>query len=202
MSLPRLVAVLLAGCALASCQDGGRTPGEGRGTQEGMPRLPLRVAHDLTVKRIEFGILTTDAAGNEHFLPATELPAVDGQVFGWVAEFATTRGSVRWQEHLTLPAPPADWGDAANDPDVLISTDGKAVAAQGEDAVENGGLSRFYWSLATGDPAGEYQLDVAIEGRTVAHFRFRVPAVVQEQALLVDAGVRGPTWLARGVARP
>ena len=167
-----------------------------------MARLPLRVAHDLTVKHIAFGILTTDAAGNEHFLPATEVPAVDGQVFGWVAEFATTRSTVRWQEHLTLPAPPADWGDAANDPDVLISADGKAVAAQGEDPVENSGLSRFYWSLATGDPAGDYQLDVAIEGRTVAHFRFRVPLVVQEQALLVDAGARAPTFVERAAGRP
>jgi hypothetical protein len=59
------------------------------------------------------------------------------------------------------------------------------VVAQGEDAVEAGELQRFYWSLAPGDPAGEYELEVAIEGRPVAHFRFRVPAPVAERPLLV-----------------
>jgi hypothetical protein len=59
------------------------------------------------------------------------------------------------------------------------------VVAQGEDLVADGELQRFYWTLAPGDPAGEYVLDVAVEGRPVAHFRFRVPAPVQETPMLV-----------------
>jgi hypothetical protein len=185
--MPRIapLAVLLA---LTAC---GRAGLPAAPPAQGLARLPLRVAHDLTVKSVEFGILSVDADGNEHFLPSAEVPAVDGQVFGWVAELSTTRATVHWQEQLRLPAPPLDWGDAANDPDILISKDGTSVAAHGEDSVEDSGLSRFYWSLASGDPAGDYELDVAIEGRTVAHFRFKVPAVVQEQSLLVDA--RAPT---------
>jgi len=149
------------------------------------PHVPMRIGPDLVIKKVQFGILRTTAEGEDHFEPASEVPAEDGQVFGWVVEIDTTRESLHWQEYLKLPRPPADWGDAADDPDVLISKDGKSAVAQGEDLVEDGELSRFYWSLAAGDPAGDYELDLAIEGRPVAHFTFRVPTVVQEKAILV-----------------
>jgi hypothetical protein len=150
-----------------------------------VPRLPLRVAADLVVRRAQFGILETTPEGEEHFVPAKEIPAQDGQVFGWIVDVETTRPSLHWQEHLKLPRPPADWGDAASDPDVLISSDGRSVVAQGDDLVEDGELSRFYWALAPGDPAGDYEMDVAVEGKPVAHFAFRVPAPVQEKPILV-----------------
>src|SRR5271169_3172851 len=155
------------------------------------PRLPLRVAADLVVKRAQFGILETTPDGEEKFVPAKEIPAEDGQVFGWVVDVETSRASLHWQEHLKLPHPPADWGDAASDPDVLIAADGRSVASQGDDLVEDGELSRFYWALAPGDPAGDYEMDVAVEGKSVAHFAFRVSAPVQEKPMLVSYGTRG-----------
>jgi hypothetical protein len=154
------------------------------------PRLPLRIGPDLVIKRVQFGILETTPEGDDRFVPANEVPAEDGQVFGWVVELDTTRETLHWQEYLRLPRPPADWGDAATDPDVLISKDGKGAVAQGEDPVEDGELQRFYWSLAAGDPEGDYELDLAVEGRPVAHFSFRVPAPVQEKAILVRNGAR------------
>lgn len=152
----------------------------------GPVQLPLRLAPDVIVRRAEFGVLEATAEGEERFVPGTALPAVEGTTFGWVLEIDTPRDSLHWQEHLRLPKAPADWGDAGDDPDVLIARDGKSVAAHGEDALDDGELRRFYWTLSTGDPAGEYELDVAIEGRTVAQFRFRVPGPVQEQAILVS----------------
>ena len=148
-------------------------------------RMPLRIAPDVLVKRAQFGLLETTPDGEERFIPTTDVPAEDGRLFGWVLEIETRRESLHWQEHLRLPRPPVDWGDAADDPDILISKDGKSVVAQGEDTVEDGELSRFYWTLAPGDPGGDYELDVAIEGKTVAHFRFRVAATVQEKPILV-----------------
>jgi len=157
------------------------------------PHLPLRLAPDLVIRRVQFGILETSADGEEHFTATPSVPPDDGQVFGWKLELDTTRASLRWQEHLQLPAPPADWGDVASDPDALISRDGKSVIAQGEDLVEDGELSRFYWALASGDPAGDYQLDLAVEGRPVAHFSFKVASPVKEKAILVqNSGPRGP----------
>ena len=149
------------------------------------PRLPMRIGPDLVIRRVQFGILKTAADGDDKFVPADEVPAEDGQVFGWILELETTRESLHWQEYLRLPRPPADWGEAATDPDVLISKDGKSAVAQGEYLVEDGELSRFYWSLAAGDPEGDYELDLAVEGRPVAHFAFHVPAPVQEKAILV-----------------
>ena len=150
------------------------------------PHLPVRIAPDVVVRRAQFGILESGAGGDDRFVPAQELPAEDGQVFGWVLEVDTSRPSLHWQEHLRLPRAPADWGEAANDPDVLISSDGKTVVAQGEDLVEDRELSRFYWSLAAGDPAGDYELDLAVEGKPVAHFTFSVPRAVHEKAMLVS----------------
>src|SRR5215472_16476751 len=185
------VLCLLSLALLAGCDGRPATAFAHRASQvrnaAAAPRLPLRIAHDLTVTGVRFGILKTDASGEDQFVATDEVPAVDGQVFGWVVEVSTSRSSVRWQEHLRLPAPPADWGDPANDPDILISKDGKSVAAQGEDDIEDGNLSRFYWSLASGDPGGYYELDIAIEGKAVAHFRFHVATPVQEQSLLVRA---------------
>jgi hypothetical protein len=180
---------LLLGCALMLAACAQRHPGAHHTafawTRAATPRLPLRIAPDLIVRRAEFGVLDTTADGDEHFEAATEVPAEDGRVFGWVLEVDTARESLHWQEHLRLPRPPADWGDAATDADVLISQDGKSAVAEGDDLVEDGELSRFYWSLAAGDPPGVYELDVAVEGKPVAHFSFRVPAPVQEKAILV-----------------
>ncbi len=151
----------------------------------GGPALPLRIAPDLTVRTVHFGLLKSEEGSDDQFVATDDIPAIDGQAFGWIIEVDTTRKTLHWQEHLRMPEPPADWGDAASDPALTISKDGKSVVAQGEDDVEDNELSRFYWSLATGDPAGEYQLDVAVEGHQVAHIRFRVPATVREQTLLV-----------------
>ena len=201
-SLPLLLAGLLL---LGAC---GRAPGKaGENGGNGViaaaqadqplpaPTLPLVIAPDLTVRAVRFGLLKSDTGSDDDFLATDEIPAVEGQAFGWIVEVATSRRSLHWQEHLRMPEPPADWGDAASDPDLVISKDGKSVIAQGEGDVDDGELSRFYWSLATGDPAGDYQMDVAIEGHAVAHVRFHVAATVKEQTLLVRrtatvAGVR------------
>lgn len=149
------------------------------------PHLPLRVGADLVIKRAQFGILATNAAGDENFVATKEIPAEDGQAFGWVIAVDTSRQSLHWQEHLKLPRPPADWGDAATDPDITIASDGRTVVAEGDDLVEDGELSRFYWALAPGDPAGEYEMDIAIEGRQVGHVAFTVPTAVVEKSILV-----------------
>lgn len=186
-------ALLVSAALLAACGEAPATapdPGASRvgevATDAGSVKLPLRIAPDLVIRSAEFGVLETTAEGDQRFVPAKELPAIAGTTFGWVLHVDTGRETLHWQEHLRLPKAPVDWGDAGEDPDVLISRDGKSVAAHGEDAVEDGELQRFYWTLSTGDPAGDYELDVAIEGRTVAQFRFRVPAPVQEQAILVS----------------
>ncbi len=197
MRISPSVPAAAAAALLAACGQNPSTPHKPQAAfrHAAAPRLPLRVGADLVIKRAQFGILETNAAGEENFVPTKEVPAEDGQTFGWVVEVDTTRPSLHWQEHLKLPAAPADWGDAATDPDVMISADGRSVVAQGDDLVEDGELSRFYWALAPGDPGGEYEMDIAVEGKPVGHFTFRVPATVREKSILVrHAGRRAPRW--------
>jgi hypothetical protein len=189
----RLLPLLALATLVAACGERHwsvhRTPHFG-GHGDVTTHLPLRIAADLVVRRAQFGVLGTGADGGDEFTAESELPAEDGLVFGWVVELETSRSSVRWQEHLRLPAPVGDWGDVEADPDVVLMHDGKSALAQGEDLVEDGKLSRFYWSLASGDPAGAYELDLAIEGKRVAHFVFRVPQTVREKPILVNYGPR------------
>ena len=194
-AFPRRLSLSLLGlAALGACGEGHReTHGASTAVIQNaaaesapaIPTLPLKIAPDLTVRTVHFGLLKSDADSDDQFVPTDSIPAIDGQAFGWIIEVDTTRKTLHWQEHLRMPEPPADWGDAASDPALVISKDGKSVVAQGQDDVDDNELSRFYWSLATGDPAGEYQMDVAVEGHPVAHIRFRVPAMVKEQTLLV-----------------
>ena len=190
LDLVRVAGLAAMACAAAGCTrppDGAaREPVvEFRPAASDVPRAPLEVAPGVVVTGAAFGVLEIGEDGAERFVPTAEVPAVDGTTFGWGLQVRTNRDALRWQEHLRLPKAPADWGDAVDDPDVMISPDGTDVVAQGEDPVEGGELQRFYWTLAPGDPAGPYVLDVSVEGRPVATFRFRVPAPVQETPMLV-----------------
>ena len=147
--------------------------------------LPLRIAPDLLVKRVRFGLLKTTPSGNEEFIATDRLPAEEGANYGWIADVETTRSSVRWQERLYLPAPEEDWGDAAEDEDVIISQDGRTALSTGDDVVDDGQVRHMYWTLSTVDPTGRYEMDVAIEGHPVAHFEFHLDHPVHEKPMLV-----------------
>jgi hypothetical protein len=189
-----LAAAVLAASGCAPTTSPGDVPAAPRSAvaNAGAPLLPVRVAPDVVVTQARFGVLEVAEDGRERFVPTDAVPAVDGTTVGWVLEVRTERASLAWTERVQLPAAPADWGDAVDDPDVEIAADGRSVVARGEDAVEGGELRRFYWSLSAGDPAGEYRVDVALEGRPVASFRFRVPATVAERPILVRQGGATP----------
>jgi hypothetical protein len=149
------------------------------------PTLPLRIAPDLVVRRIRFGILKNDASGDDTFIAADVLPAEDGINYGWIADIETTRTSVRWQERLTLPKPSDDWGDVESDDGVIISRDGRTALSTGDELIDDGQLRHVNWLLGMGDPPGTYVMDVGIEGHPVAHFEFKLDHAVHEKPLLV-----------------
>jgi hypothetical protein len=160
--------------------------------------LPMRIAQDLVVQRAEFGVFDTEN-GALRFTATHTIPPLDGQTYGWSVDLKTSRTTVHWQEHLQLPAPSENWASSAADPDVYIAKDGKSAVAQGDELVEDGAISRSYWTLATGDPPGEYSMDLAIEGKSVGHVVFHVNERVAEKPMLVDR--RSPHSLLIPVAR-
>jgi hypothetical protein len=176
------VATLLVGCGRGHSQPHAPTAEWNRPAPVS---LPLRIAPDLIVRRVRFGLLKTTPSGNEEFIATDRLPAEEGANYGWIADVETTRPSLRWQERLYLPAPEEDWGDAAEDEDVIISQDGRTALSTGDDVVDDGQLRHMYWTLSTVDPTGRYEMDVAIEGHPVAHFEFRLDHPVHEKPMLV-----------------
>lgn len=176
------VGLLLVGCGRGLSQPHAPT---GEWNRPAPVTLPLRIAPDLIVRRVRFGLLKTTPSGNEEFIATDRLPAEEGANYGWIADVETTRTSLRWQERLYLPAPEEDWGDAAEDEDVIISQDGRTALSTGDDVVDEGQLRHMYWTLGTVDPTGRYEMDVAIEGHPVAHFEFHLDHPVHEKPMLV-----------------
>lgn len=185
---PRIAVTLTVLLALVACTDRGRSRPHGPASEWNLPAkptLPLRIAPDLVIRRIRFGVIRNATDGSDAFVAGNVLPAEDGVNYGWIADVETARSSVRWQERLTLPQPSDDWGDAEDDDGVLISRDGRTALSTGDDLVDDGQLRHVNWLLGTGDPVGRYVMDVAIEGHQVAHFEFRLDHPVHEKPLLV-----------------
>jgi len=67
-----------------------------------------------------------------------------------------------------LPAAPREWGDAVLGQSV--SGDGRTSVIEREDPLNNNVLLHL-WSVAAGDPAGDYQIRVFVDGKSVATFR-------------------------------
>jgi hypothetical protein len=179
---------MAAAIVLAGCGDRGLSHPHAPTSEWNRPApvaLPLRIAPDLVVKRVRFGLLKTTPSGNEEFIATDVLPAEEGVNYGWIADVETTRPSLRWQERLYLPSPQDDWGDAAEDEDVVISQDGRTALSTGDDVVGAGQVRHVYWLVSTGDPLGRYEMDVAIEGHPVAHFEFHLDHRVHEKPMLV-----------------
>ncbi len=147
--------------------------------------LPMRIAPDLLVKRVRFGVMKTTPSGNEVFVPSSTLPGEEGVNYGWEAEVETTRSVLRWQERLTAPKPIEDWGDAEDDDDFLISQDGRTALSAGSEMIDGGKVQHLYWILGTGDPPGRYEMEVAIEGHPVGQFVFVLERPVHEKPVLV-----------------
>lgn len=185
------VGIVCAGSLLAGCLDDSQPEPATPVPAATLPvaveelRLPMVIAEDLRLTRLAFGILRELPTGEVEFVETTDVPPAAGQAFGWRAEVETTRDSLQWEERLQLPTSPESWGDAEDDPEILISDDGRTAIAHGVAGVEEGRVERIYWQLDTGDPAGEYLLEVALEGRLVGRFQFRLAVPVGGGSILV-----------------
>jgi hypothetical protein len=129
--------------------------------QQGRPEPGLGAR----VTAAEFGTWTRC----NDFVATADVPLVEGQTFGWRIAVPDGR-PVSWQEELILPAAPAVWSGAHF---VAVSDDGRIATTSGAALPWEGSIEHA-WSITEGDPAGDYELRLWIDGRLHERFFFRV----------------------------
>jgi hypothetical protein len=118
-----------------------------------------------------FGIITGQAEGQPRFVETDSVPNVEGQSYGWIIPVGDSSSPVSWTEVLTLPAPAAVWSGMGSSSDVSINRDGSSAVTHRK-AVPRGGLIFNFWSVARGDPDGEYTIVVTPDSGREYRFRF------------------------------
>jgi len=119
-----------------------------------------------------FGIIQ-NYDGIPKFSSTTNVPCVDGQLYGWIIMAETDKPLIRWREELTVPYPPKTWGDPENEGYFKVSIDGKTSTTEREVDTSRGYIFNF-WSIAKGDPKGRYVIKVYVEDKLVETFEFEV----------------------------
>ena len=155
------VAALAIGALLAGC---------------GIEEVPGGYAQE----QIQFGIWRPDAEGAMRFEATADVPNEEDQMYGWRVRVPESEEAVKWMETVTLPEAPESWEGVEDDPNVIVSDDGRTATTMGIE-VPDGGYLGSTWSVAPGDPPGEYEMSVELSDGRQASFTFRLgePAVVE-----------------------
>lgn len=120
-----------------------------------------------------FGIIVQDQQGNGKFQPANVVPFVEGQSYGWIIKLSPEFTKVKWKEVFELPASPDTWGTGKAGKGQKISEDRKVSITEKEVSVEGGHIQNF-WSIAPGDPLGDYVIRVYVNDLLLETFHFKV----------------------------
>jgi hypothetical protein len=132
-------------------------------------------AGDLQLMESEFGVIRKLSDGRYQMLPSDVVPYIDGLRFGWQLRFQTKREKLTVKEELILPSKPKAWGsEDGGDPTFKISPDGKTATSEKEVEVDEQGIVQNIWSIAKGDPVGNYEIRISIDGKLVHTFKFKV----------------------------
>ncbi len=98
-----------------------------------------------------------------------EVALIPGETFGWRLDVPDGR-PVMWREELVLPSAPLQWSGANF---VDIKDGGRTAVTAGIDMPFMGTLAHA-WSITDGDPPGEYELRLWIDGSLHEVFHFHV----------------------------
>lgn len=148
------ITVLAVGALLAGC-----------GTEE---------IRDRAAKEdIQFGIWQPDDDGAMRFTATADVPNEEDQAYGWRVRVAESEEAVKWVETLTLPEAPESWDGVEDDPNVMISDDGRTATTVGAE-IPDGGYLEGIWYVAFDDPPGGYVMSVELSDGRKASFTFRL----------------------------
>ncbi len=113
--------------------------------------------------------------GVEQRLDGSRVPLVAGACYNWWIRLAEGDAPKTAVERLILPAAPADWGDAAVNPDdgVEISEDGRLATSTFVPEPSDGWITNG-WCVAEGDPPGPHRIEVEMDGAELAAYDFEL----------------------------
>lgn len=125
-----------------------------------------------TVEDARFGVIKQTPEGGLSVAETQRIPNRQGVTYGWVIRLDKDRDKVRWREEFVLPGAPEQWnlGGAES---IEVSEDGTTAITERTVATNDGEIANW-WSVAAGDPSGEYVMRVYVEGNLVKTFDFRL----------------------------
>lgn len=126
-----------------------------------------------TGETFQFGIWQPDDDGAMRFTATSEVPNEEDQAYGWRVRVAESEHAVKWIETLTMPEAPDSWEGVEDDPNVMISDDGRTATTVGAH-VPDGGYLESAWFVAFDDPPGDYVMSVELSDGRSATFTFRL----------------------------
>lgn len=157
-------------------------------TRESEPSRHLETVHPqkaissdrLNFKNARFGRIVRDERGNVSFIPTLQIPLRQGETYGWFIRLKNPPDRVTWREELQLPVAPKYWStdNGQSSEGISISKDRTKATTIRTVAPEQGVIWNA-WSVAPGDPAGEYKLDIYINGSLAASFQFQLVPNIQ-----------------------
>lgn len=105
----------------------------------------------------------------EGFVPTTSVAYVDGETFGWRV-IVPDGQPMAWREELVLPSAPESWSGAHF---VDIKDNGRTAVTAGVDIPWEGEIAHA-WNITDGDPPGDYELRLWLDGALHRVFKFHV----------------------------
>jgi len=134
---------------------------------------PIAFGDDVEIIGAEFGILKKIEGNRFQFVPASKVPLIEGQEFGWAMWLKKPEDKIEWKEELELPKMPLSWelSKDPTQPKQTISADQKTSTTIRESRIDHGFIWNF-WGIAFGDPAGEYKIRLYIKDKLVREFKF------------------------------
>ncbi len=102
-------------------------------------------------------------------------------LYGWTLQVQSSKPTVHWREEFHLPAP-AHWNTESSS---SVSADQRSCVTEGDAPA---GLIGNVWSVADGDPDGEYVMDVYVDGKFMRQFRFKLSHSLGKAHMSVVSG--------------
>ena len=112
---------------------------------------------------------------SSEFLPSDQIKYQVGKEYGWKMVLKNEVKTITVTETLTLPGAPKTWGpEPVGSRKREISSDLKTCITTDVINPTDGKTFSNYWSIAKGDPIGDYKVDVSINGKHIQTFSFNI----------------------------